>query len=60
MRVRELVGGPYERWIAARVGRRVGDAPMRHRRCPWKLRAHLPNAVAQADHLVEPVPGELA
>ena len=41
--------------VAAAVRRssRVGDAPVQHPRVTRKLRAHLANAVAEADHVVE-------
>jgi hypothetical protein len=38
---------------------RIGNAPMNERRMPWKFRAHLAHAVAEADHIVEPRVHEL-
>src|SRR5918995_455139 len=60
----ELIGGALESGIAllvaSPVARRVGDAPVDQVRLTGKLGADLPHAVAEADHVVEALPCELA
>ena len=63
MRRLELVGGALERRVRGAVRRtlerRVGDAPVHELRVRRELRAHLADAVAQRDHLVEALGDEL-
>src|SRR5918994_2810818 len=60
----ELIGGALESGVALLVtsalARRVGDAPVDQVRLTGKLGADLPHAVAEADHVVEALPCELA
>ena len=59
IRVVELVRGAHERRVAVVLGGRIRNAPVRHRRWPWEVGADLAHAIAQADHMVEPLPDEL-
>src|SRR3954454_20225619 len=46
--------------VAPGLARRVGDAPVDQGRVGGELGAHLAHAIAQADHVVEALVGELA
>src|SRR5688572_15996311 len=60
---RELVSGALERGVRGAVRRtlepRVGHAPVHELRARRELRAHLANAIAERDHLVEALRDEL-
>ena len=63
MRRLELVGGALERGVRGAVRRalerRVGDAPVHELGVGRELRAHLSDAVAEGDHGIEALGGEL-
>src|SRR5690606_13454880 len=59
----EFVRRPGEHRVSVvgvrRLGGRVGHAPVRHPCAPREVRADLADTVAQADHMVEGLTGEL-
>src|SRR3954453_3441463 len=46
--------------VASRSACRIGDAPMDELGCARKFRTDLAHAIAEADHMVEALPSELA
>src|SRR5215211_4603039 len=60
----ELLGRALERGqrllVASGLARGIGDAPVDQPGRPWELGAYLAHAIAEADHVVEALPGELA